>query len=86
MSLLDKGQQPLFEKALHDKDDQVALSTAKVLGTAADERGSGLLLSVITDSKQPTELRRQAVQSLVALARGSEPGVKLVRAKHCRKS
>ncbi|MCH7990210.1 MAG: c-type cytochrome [Planctomycetes bacterium] len=61
--LLAKRQMPLVRKALHDKDIQVAVATAQVLGYSADGRAVRLLKPFITDDTQPLELRRQATRS-----------------------
>jgi len=74
LALLTKRQLELIEHGLRDKDEPTALSTAKVLGTAADARGVGPLLAVVADKQQPLEVRRQAVR---ALAR-TQPGAKEV--------
>ena len=34
--LLDKGQKPLFEQGLKDKNPDLAVATAKILGTGGD--------------------------------------------------
>src|SRR5205807_358465 len=79
--LLDRQQLPLFEKALNDADAQKALDTAKVLGSAADDRASAALLAIVRDDKQSSELRRQAVKSLARSRRGANEVLKLARDK-----
>jgi putative membrane-bound dehydrogenase-like protein len=79
--LLSKGQAALIDKGLRDRTPEVALNTAKVLGTAGDDRAAGCLLGLAQDEKQPVELRRQAVRSLARSRRGALEVVQLARAK-----
>jgi putative membrane-bound dehydrogenase-like protein len=79
--LLDKGQQALLRKGLADKDVDTAVNTARALGTSGDARAAALLLALLKDAKQPLELRRQAVRSLVRSRNGALAVLKMARAK-----
>jgi putative heme-binding domain-containing protein len=79
--LLDKGQKPLLDQGLKDKNAETAVSTAKALGTAADARVSDLLLAIVKDDKASTDLRRQAVRSLSRSQGGALQVVKLAQEK-----
>jgi putative heme-binding domain-containing protein len=79
--LFDKGQQGLLEKGLHDKDVEVAVNTARALGTSGDGRAFAMLRPIALDPKQPIDLRRQAVRSLARAHNGAQEIVKLARAK-----
>lgn len=79
--LLDKGQKPLFEQALKDKNPETALNTAKVLGTGGDGRVVDVLLAIAKDEKAATDLRRQAVRSLTRSQPGARQLLKLAEAK-----
>jgi putative membrane-bound dehydrogenase-like protein len=79
--LFDKRQEALLAESLRDKNVEVAVSTAKVLGTSGDGRAAALLLPLVRDGKQPIDLRRQAVRSLVRSHHGAQEIVKLARTK-----
>lgn len=80
-ALLDKGQTALIDKGLRDKDADLALNTAKVLGTSADARIVGLLLPIVRDEKQPLDLRRQALRSLARTYKGAHKILEMTRDK-----
>jgi putative membrane-bound dehydrogenase-like protein len=79
--LLDKNQKPLLQTALADKNAEMALNTAKVLGTSGDARGADLLLAIVKDDKASTELRRQAVRSAARSQNGAKEILKLAQDK-----
>jgi putative membrane-bound dehydrogenase-like protein len=79
--LLDKGQLPLLRQALHDKDAEAAIRTAKALGTSGDARAANALLAVVQDEKQSAELRRQAVRALARSRKGALALLELAKAK-----
>jgi putative membrane-bound dehydrogenase-like protein len=78
--LLAKRQIPLVRKALHDKDIQIAVATAQVLGYSADGRAVRLLKPFITDDTQPLELRRQATRSFAKYRNSALELVELAKA------
>jgi putative membrane-bound dehydrogenase-like protein len=61
--LLAGEQQELIRGALQSEDLERSLATAEVLGSAADGRGTPLLLEVIRDETRDLELRRLATQA-----------------------
>lgn len=80
-ALLDKGQKPLFATALKDKNPDVAIATAKILGTGGDARVGDLLMAIVKDDMANSDLRRQAVRSLARSQPGARELVKLAQDK-----
>ena len=70
-ALLAKNQTALFRAAL-DGGNETAIATARVLGTASEEKIGPLLLSIVEDQTRLIELRRQSVQSLAQTRKGAE--------------
>ena len=80
-TLLAKGQQQLVRGSLQQKDDQLAVATATVLGNSADGRALGLLRTTMNDTKRPIAVRRASVRSMAKIRNGAMELVKLVGAK-----
>ena len=72
--LLGRGQQALFETALHGPDAAKAIAA---LGNSADARAVPLLLPLATDAERAFDQRRQTVRSLAQSPAGVAALLKL---------
>jgi putative membrane-bound dehydrogenase-like protein len=77
--LMEKDQRPLVRTALAG-DKEAAIATAQALGSAAHERATELLLPIVQDAKQDTELRRQATRALARNKVGAQKLIQLAQA------
>lgn len=81
-ALLARQQMPLISKQLRDKDIEVAIATAEVLGSSQDNKAVGPLLRILSDEKADLSLRRQVVRSLGKIRRGALALVDLAKANN----
>lgn len=77
--LLAQKEFALIEGALHGTNASLALNTAEVLGNAAEQETTSLLLPLVRDSRPEPSLGRRAVLSLAKTAEGSAALLKLAR-------
>jgi putative membrane-bound dehydrogenase-like protein len=78
-ALLERGQGPLLQSALEGKDLKRAQATVQALGTAADDRTTGLLLPLMQNRKRDVEQRRLAVRALARTKSGAGALLQLAR-------
>jgi len=80
-TLLAKQQNQLVSNALADKEETLAIATARVLGSSADEKAVGFLLPVVNETDERIELRRQATAGLAKSRNGALKLVELAKTK-----
>lgn len=78
--LLERSKSKGFEELLGGKDDQAAERAVIALGNARDNRATGLLLGVLSQTQRPVNVRSAAVTGLARTNPGARELMKVIEA------